>query len=317
MIMAAVLLVQASTAFLGLAARQGIRCASVTACSPADGGYGGSGGSGGRWSQYRGQTDGYSRSSSGSDGDFDIGSLPKRRVSGYRRDGGDDNGYRERRGNGGYSNGGYGSGGGGGYRDRGYSGGYRDRGGGYDDRGGYNDRDGYGSGDGYGGGGYRERRVGGGAGARERRDTRRQEQGANVKPGDWTCPTCGVNVFASKARCFKCPTLNPDPVARAAAASRAREGGRGVPPWHPDAQKGPGGPWEWQGLDGGEDFEANLEEDEAAFRAAFGPARSSGIDFASYSEIPVEAGPAGWKRALYPVRGQRPITPPGGSKGAG
>ena len=81
----------------------------MTACSPADGGYGGSGGSGGRWSQYRGQTDGYSRSSSGSDGDFDIGSLPKRRASGYRRDGGDDNGYRERRGNGGYSNGGYGS----------------------------------------------------------------------------------------------------------------------------------------------------------------------------------------------------------------
>lgn len=27
-----------------------------------------------------------------------------------------------------------------------------------------------------------------------------------VRPGDWECPTCGMNVFASKDQCFKCGT---------------------------------------------------------------------------------------------------------------
>lgn len=27
-----------------------------------------------------------------------------------------------------------------------------------------------------------------------------------MRPGDWTCPKCGANVFASKAACFKCGT---------------------------------------------------------------------------------------------------------------
>jgi len=27
------------------------------------------------------------------------------------------------------------------------------------------------------------------------------------KPGDWTCPTCGMNVFASKPNCFRCGTV--------------------------------------------------------------------------------------------------------------
>ena len=205
---------------------------------------------------------------------------------GYGEDYDGGGGYRERRtgGNGGgYSGGGgYGEdyGGGGGYRER-RTGGY---GGGYGGGGGYRG----GGGGGGGGGGYRERYGGGGgAGSRERRDVRRQQQGANVKPGDWKCPACGANVFASKARCFKCNTPNPDPEARAAAAARAS---RGIPPWHPDAERPGGGgrAWEWQGLDGGDEFEAGLADDEAAFRAAFGPAKTSGIDFASYSEIPVE-----------------------------
>jgi hypothetical protein len=28
--------------------------------------------------------------------------------------------------------------------------------------------------------------------------------GGDVRPGDWTCPTCSANVFASKSECFKC-----------------------------------------------------------------------------------------------------------------
>jgi rubrerythrin len=29
------------------------------------------------------------------------------------------------------------------------------------------------------------------------------------KPGDWTCPSCSANVFASKDKCFKCGTAKP------------------------------------------------------------------------------------------------------------
>jgi RNA recognition motif-containing protein len=29
------------------------------------------------------------------------------------------------------------------------------------------------------------------------------------RPGDWTCPSCNANVFASKSACFKCFTAKP------------------------------------------------------------------------------------------------------------
>ena len=56
----------------------------------------------------------------------------------------------------------------------------------------------------------------------------------------------------------------------------------------PNPNGGGGGYGAWQGLDGIEGFEAGLEADEEAFRAAFGPAHSSGIDFSAYKDIPVE-----------------------------
>ena len=31
----------------------------------------------------------------------------------------------------------------------------------------------------------------------------------DVRPGDWTCPNCGANVFASKTNCFRCQTPRP------------------------------------------------------------------------------------------------------------
>ena len=33
--------------------------------------------------------------------------------------------------------------------------------------------------------------------------------GGDVRPGDWTCPNCGANVFASKNNCFRCQTPRP------------------------------------------------------------------------------------------------------------
>ena len=33
--------------------------------------------------------------------------------------------------------------------------------------------------------------------------------GSAVKPGDWTCPSCKVNVFASRDKCFKCGADRP------------------------------------------------------------------------------------------------------------
>ena len=55
------------------------------------------------------------------------------------------------------------------------------------------DYGGGGGGGGYGGGPP----MGGGGG------------GGEVRPGDWTCPGCGANVFASKSSCFKCATPRP------------------------------------------------------------------------------------------------------------
>jgi len=33
--------------------------------------------------------------------------------------------------------------------------------------------------------------------------------GGNTRPGDWTCPSCRANVFASRSECFKCNTPKP------------------------------------------------------------------------------------------------------------
>lgn len=34
--------------------------------------------------------------------------------------------------------------------------------------------------------------------------------GGDVRPGDWTCPNCSANVFASKNTCFRCHTPKPE-----------------------------------------------------------------------------------------------------------
>ena len=31
-----------------------------------------------------------------------------------------------------------------------------------------------------------------------------QEQGNNMRPGDWNCEGCGAHNFASRNACFKC-----------------------------------------------------------------------------------------------------------------
>ena len=242
------------------------------------------------------------------------GRWPERQVSPQADQGRSDRGGYA--GGGGYQQreGGYGGGGGGGYQQReggygrqgGGGGGYRSEGGygrqgggggGYRSEGGY-DRGGGGGVSG-GGGGYDRGGGGGGGGGYQRDRPPRQmqqsfERGPRaprssgpqaVKPGDWTCPACSANVFASKSRCFKCGAPNPDPEARRRAAQN--RGSRGPPPWHPDSA-GRTKSWKWQGLEGGDDFDDNLPDDEQSFRAQFGEAMSSGIDFAKYADIPVK-----------------------------
>merc|ERR1712136_559199 len=34
-------------------------------------------------------------------------------------------------------------------------------------------------------------------------------KGGDTRPGDWECPGCGINVFASKNECFKCGEQKP------------------------------------------------------------------------------------------------------------
>lgn len=117
-------------------------------------------------------------------------------------------------------------------------------------------------------------------------------------PGDWRCRQCGAHCFASRDTCFRCNAERPGSEAST----------------------------KWQGIDGTEDFEANRESDEAAFREQFGcvgfprialppsshvrpsshvpprtwlpraashvpprrPKPDLGIDFSKYAEIPVE-----------------------------
>ena len=43
----------------------------------------------------------------------------------------------------------------------------------------------------------------------------------DVRPGDWTCPSCNANVFASKMECFRCQAPKP------AGAGGGRFGGGG------------------------------------------------------------------------------------------
>ena len=52
----------------------------------------------------------------------------------------------------------------------------------------------------------------------------------NVRPGDWTCPQCGANVFASKDRCFKCGYNKRDgvqPSSTTTASTAQTNGGNG------------------------------------------------------------------------------------------
>ena len=49
--------------------------------------------------------------------------------------------------------------------------------------------------------------------------------GGDVRPGDWTCPGCGSNVFASKSECFKCGAPKPPMQDACSAASAAHAGG--------------------------------------------------------------------------------------------
>ena len=71
-----------------------------------------------------------------------------------------------------------------------------------------------GGGGGYGGGGPAGGGMGGGGGGR-----------GEVRPGDWTCPNCSANVFASKSTCFRCQTPRPT-----GGGGGAGGGGGGGPP---------------------------------------------------------------------------------------
>ena len=50
---------------------------------------------------------------------------------------------------------------------------------------------------------------------------------SNARPGDWTCPSCSANVFASKTECFRCRT--PKPRHGGGGGARAGAGRRGPP----------------------------------------------------------------------------------------
>ncbi|KAL3147279.1 hypothetical protein ABBQ32_002769 [Trebouxia sp. C0010 RCD-2024] len=107
---------------------------------------------------------------------------------------------------GGYGNdrGGGGGGGGGGFSRGGGGGSYGGGGGGYGGGGGRRDEYGGGGGRG-GGGGY----GGGGGGRGDFAGGRGGGRGGPGRPGDWPCPSCSNNCFASKSACPRCGTPKP------------------------------------------------------------------------------------------------------------
>jgi hypothetical protein len=48
--------------------------------------------------------------------------------------------------------------------------------------------------------------------------------GPEVRAGDWTCPKCKLNVFAFKAKCFKCGAAKPATAAAARAVPTVKWG---------------------------------------------------------------------------------------------
>ena len=91
-----------------------------------------------------------------------------------------------------------------------------------------------GGGGGGGGRGYDRgpREFGGGGGRGYDRGDRRDSRGGaggEVRPGDWTCDSCGATVFASKDECYRCGAPKPYNArpAQAGAGGRGRERGMG------------------------------------------------------------------------------------------
>jgi hypothetical protein len=59
----------------------------------------------------------------------------------------------------------------------------------------------------------------------------------DVRPGDWPCPNCGTNCFASKAFCFKCKTSKPGSEGMAPFQGGGK-GGSGEAPIDPTPSEG-------------------------------------------------------------------------------
>ena len=63
-----------------------------------------------------------------------------------------------------------------------------------------------------------------------------------TRPGDWTCPGCNANVFASKYECFKCRTPKPDGFASAGYGGGGGGGGyERSGGWQQQMDRGQGG----------------------------------------------------------------------------
>ena len=69
----------------------------------------------------------------------------------------------------------------------------------------------------------------GGGGGKGRRGSKGGGDGES-RPGDWRCPECGANVFASKNECFKCGAKKPAGGRLGSGATAAPRGGSKVTP---------------------------------------------------------------------------------------
>jgi hypothetical protein len=102
--------------------------------------------------------------------------------------------------------------------DRGGDRSYSSRGRGYSDR---RDRDSYGGGGGSRGDSYSSR--GRSSGGRRSGGRGRGGGRGGTRPGDWRCPECGYNNFASKTECNSCSAPRPENLPRYDAEPQQRE----------------------------------------------------------------------------------------------
>ena len=147
----------------------------------------------------------------------------------------------------------------------------------------------------WGGGGHGAPNPGYGAGTGGRGAPPGAAQGG--RPGDWPCPSCGVNCYATRTECFRCKTPKPAAADPAAAAQWPHQ--TGAAQWGPPAGVGATAGGGGGGYGGGGQWGAGYGGGASQWGGG-GGGYGAGYD-ASYGGLPVRPLPARCKITRSPL----------------